>query len=154
LLEEFLVGGEKMDLDKEIKELEEKASKLKKLKEAFPDLKQDIDRWNNVRYYSKSVNGKVDNAEIRHTCGCCNDAGVLVCPYLETEGGRIYSDPARFYPGEREPYSYTDQPRGDWERAFKNAGINEAAINKVRLHFEYEASKYKDYYDNLEKDEE
>ena len=95
------------DLDKEIQELENKTNKLKALKARYPDLQQDVDRWKKVRYTSKSVNFVVDKVEIRHGCGCCNDSPVLVCPYLEIEGNRIYSEPARFYiaPDLKSPYS-------------------------------------------------
>ncbi len=135
-------------IQSQIKELESKADKLKKLTELYPDLQKHQNRWKTVRYYSKSVNDKVDKVEIRHNCGCCSDSPVEVWPYLETEFGPVYSDPPSFNPGERDSYSYCDRSYPGWEDRLIAANISKTVIQRVQTHFEYEDSKHDDFHED------
>ena len=82
-----------MDLLEKIQKQQNELDKIKKLIELFPDLRENVDRWKNVKYASKSANKLCTDYHIRFSCGCCADAGRLLCPFVETEFGRVYSDP-------------------------------------------------------------
>ncbi len=113
----------------------EQADKLKKMLEEYPDLQKFVGRWNKVVYYSKSVNGKVNRFDLRHNCGCCNDSPLELWPYIETPNGNVYSDPPRFSIGERHWIS-GDKPYKGWKAELEKAGIPEAIIGAVGVHFD------------------
>ena len=79
------------------------AARLERLLAAYPDLKKHTGRWEKVAYFSKEANSKVTNYDCRHNCGCCNDSPLEIWPYVETSDGKVYSDPASFMVGERDP---------------------------------------------------
>lgn len=123
-------------LEKDQEELKEKIASLRALKEQFPNLKKHTNRWNSVRYCSKDVNDKVKRFDISHNCGCCNDSPLEIWPYLETEHGKVYSDPPYFRVGENSAYG--DRPYPEWSKEMKEANIPEMIIGAVSLHFKKE----------------
>lgn len=123
-------------LRKEAREKAEEAEKLEKLTALFPDLRKQVGRWNKVAFCSKSVNEKVTRFDMRHNCGCCPDSPLEVWPYLETEHGKVYSDPPQFFVGENSYYG--DRPRAGWEEELRKAGIPEAIVGAVGIHFRRE----------------
>lgn len=113
-----------------------KADKLEKLLEQFPDLLKHTNRWNTVRYYSKSVNHQVTNYDLIHNCGCCSDSPLELWPYVETENGRIYSDPPYFIIGERNyDTDLGDTLNADWCDQLRKASISETLIDKLSKNF-------------------
>lgn len=130
-------------LEKEIAEKQKELSGLKSLHEQFPDLKRNVNRWNRVRYCSKSVNSKVQRFDMSHNCGCCADSPLEVWPYLETEHGNVYSDPARFQVGEKNWIS-GDDPYPEWKKPMRKAGIPEEIIGAVSMHFKRSAEERKE----------
>jgi hypothetical protein len=110
------------------------ASSLEAMFKAYPNLKKKVGRWNKVAYYTKDVNAQVDRFDLRHNCGCCSDSPLEIWPYLETPYGRVYSDPPDFWVGERADYG--DRPNPGWDDKMRAAGIPEAVIGAVAMHFE------------------
>lgn len=105
------------------------ADKLAALLGEFPDLRRWEGRWKKVAYYSATVNGRVTDFEHRHNCGCCDDSPLEVWPYVETEQGRVYSDPPMFSVGER--YDGGDRASPGWEDRLRTAGIPDPIIERV-----------------------
>lgn len=129
------------DIQKEIERLrgeqsaaENQLSSLEQLLAIYPDLRTFVGRWEKKVYCSKQANGSVTNCDIRHNCGCCSDSPLEVWPYLETEHGKVYSDPPRFMVGEKD-YSYYDRPYDGWAKQMGDAGISTEAIAVVRAYF-------------------
>lgn len=121
-------------LRKEGQQKLEEAHRLERLLQNFPDLRCYEGRWKKEVVCSKSVNAKVTKYDSRHNCGCCDDSPLEIWPYMEHEGGRIYSDPPCFRVGQR---SYNgDTPYPDWEEKLKKADIPESIIESVSAHFE------------------
>ena len=131
-------------LRKEAAEKVAEASKLEALLKEFPDLRMHTDRWRNNRFYSKTVNTRLDRFEIKHSCGCCNDSSLLIYPYLDTPHGRVYSDPTDFRVGHKEPLYGGDVPTKGWDTEMRNAGIPEPIIGAVKMHFKREAAEAKE----------
>lgn len=121
-------------LQQEADEKQQTLDKLRQLHERYPDLKRDVDRWKNVRYYSPSVNAQVDRFDIRHNCGCCQDSPLEIRPYLETDLGRVYSSPPCFKVGEKH-WMGGDKPYPNWQQKFRDAGIPEPIVGAVSQHF-------------------
>lgn len=112
------------------------AERLTKLLQTFPDIQKRVGRWNKIAFYSKSVNAKVTDYDMRHNCGCCSDSPLEVWPYLETEHGRVYSDPPCFQIGERDNYyQLGDRPHDNWEDHLRAAAIPESIIKRLSKHF-------------------
>lgn len=118
-------------LRKEAAEKLAEADKIKKLLAAFPDLRRQVNRWEKVSYSSASVNPKVTDYESRHNCGCCSDSPLEIFPYLDTEWGRVYSNPACFTVGEQDPYGGGDKPYPGWDEKMRQAGIPQPIIERV-----------------------
>jgi hypothetical protein len=116
------------------------ADKLERLFKAFPDLRKNTNRWNTVRYYSKSVNTRVTRFDLKHNCGCCNDSPLELWPYLETPDGNVYSDPPRFTVGEKH-WICGDDPRPGWKDELRAAGLPEIIIGAVSMHFKQGAEE-------------
>ena len=110
------------------------AERLTRLQARFPDLRKHVGRWNKVAYCSKSVNPLAEKYESRHNCGCCNDSPLEVWPYVETEDGRVYSDPPMFFVGERH-WMGGDTPSPGWRESLQKAGIPQVVIDGVAAHF-------------------
>jgi hypothetical protein len=108
---------------------------IEKLVAEFPDARSFVGRWDKKVLCSKSVNTKVTDYDMRHNCGCCPDSPLEIWPYVETEYGRMYSDPPCFMPGEKH-WMCGDTPSPGWKKAFRNAEIPEHLIDKVASHFE------------------
>lgn len=122
-------------LRKEAAEKLAEAAKLEAMLQAFPNIRKHVGRWNKVAYYSKDVNSKVDRFDLRHNCGCCNDSPLEIWPYLETEHGKVASDPPMFRVGERERTYGGDIPYPDWDKKMQDAGLSEGLIGSVSMHF-------------------
>jgi hypothetical protein len=105
------------------------ADKLAALLGEFPDLRRWEGRWKKVVYYSATVNGRVTDFERRHNCGCCHDSPLEVWPYVETEHGRVYSDPPMFSVGEQ--YDGGDRANPGWDDNMRAKGIPDPIIERV-----------------------
>lgn len=126
------------EINKHIASLKEEASKkltehdqLLRLKQEFPDLRYERDRWGTIRYKSASVNSQCDDYEWRRTCGCCSDAGILAMPYVETTLGRVYSDPFHMEVGEGRSYDWVREHHG-WQERYRKASISEDLIGRIK----------------------
>jgi hypothetical protein len=128
------IGEEVSKVRAEALKQQAEAERLVKLAEAFPDLKKHTGRWGKIAYYSASVNEKVIDYDQRHNCGCCNDSPLEIWPFLETELGRVYSDPPSFQVGER--FDYGDRPYPKWEDSLRKAKIPESILERVQAHFD------------------
>ena len=108
------------------------AEKLAALAGLFPDLKKYVGRWEKIAFYSAAANERATGVDIRHNCGCCEDSPVEAWPYVETEHGKVYTDPPRFVVGERD-YAADGGERAneDWDKRLREARIPEAVIARV-----------------------
>lgn len=114
------------------------AERLERLLIEYPDLKRHVGRWEKVAYSSPSVNAKATDYETRYNCGCCRDSPLELWPYIETSLGRIYSSPASFFIGEKEPFSGVAVAKAGWKDELRKAGLPEALIERVGQRFEAE----------------
>lgn len=110
------------------------AERISRLLSRYPDLKRYVGRWNKVAYYSKSVNPIVDKVDIRHNCGCCSDSPLEAWPYVDTEDGKVYSDPPSFFVGNR-AYDYGDEETPGWDDRMRSHGIPELVMDQIRPRF-------------------
>lgn len=88
------------DLEKLSKEIEQKTKvlhNLTQLQSQFPDLQKYVGRWDKVAYYSKAANSQIQGFDYRRNCGCCADSPYEIWPYLNTEHGKVYSDPPKLW---------------------------------------------------------
>jgi hypothetical protein len=143
------------ELRKEAAEKTAEADNLERMLKEFPDLLKNVNRWRKVRYYSPSVNPRVDKYDMSHNCGCCEDSPLEVWPYLETENGRVYSDPSRFQVGEKSYHG--DRPYSGWKEKMREAHIPESIIESIQEHFRQEAREARDsleaYFDEVDPEE-
>jgi len=125
-------------LEKELNDKQEELKNLRALYTKYPDLKRNVNRWKRVRFYSASVNNKVDKYDCSHNCGCCSDSPLEVWPYLETEFGNVYSDPFCFQVGEKHGIS-GDVAYPGWKKNLREAKIPENIIESVSNSFKKDA---------------
>jgi len=129
--------SEKIDeLEKEKSELDFEIKKLKKVQKIYPDIKTNVNRWSQERLSSKEVNSIVDEVEISHNCGCCDDSPLEVWPYKVVEGLRIFSNPSRFTVADKNAYGCGNIPYDCWEEKLKKENISEVVIKKVEKYLE------------------
>jgi len=139
--------------EKEISDKQTDLDNLKKLYAEYPDLKRNVNRWKTVRLCSASVNDKTDKYDCSHNCGCCNDSPLEVWPYLETECGKVYSDPPSFQVGEKHWIS-GDEPYSGWKGTLREANIPEEIIEKVSHKFREDAEARKQMAEELDYEDE
>lgn len=133
------------------KQAEESASelaKIERLKAEFPDLDTYTDRWKNVRYMSVMANPMVNNVDIRRSCGCCPDAGVIAMPYVEFEGMRVYSNPHYLFVGAQDAYYGGVNADRDWKKQYEKAGISHHAIAEIKRYLAASAPSEDPYEDD------
>ena len=111
------------------------AERLVRLYEKYPDMKKYVGRWNKIAYYSRSINEIANEVELRHNCGCCNDSPLEAWPFLQTEDGRVYSDPPRILVGEKH-WIAGDTPEDGWEEKLLKEKIPEKIVEIIRFRFE------------------
>lgn len=139
-----------MSLTEEIAKAEKEAEHLRKIAEAFPDVRKHVNRWKNVFFCSKSVNPKVERFLIKHNCGCCSDSPLEIWPYLETPVGNIFSEPPVFVVGEKDMWAGGDRPNPGWKEPLQAAGIPEDIIGAVSMHFKRCRDSVREHADSLE----
>jgi hypothetical protein len=122
------------ELRKEAAEKTAEADNLERMLKEFPDLLRNVNRWRKVRYYSPSVNPRVDQYDQTFNCSCCNDSPLEIWPYIETENGRVYSNPPRFIVGEKH-WIHGSEPSDGWEDEMRGAGIPEVVVESIRYYF-------------------
>lgn len=137
-------------MEEEVQKQQNKIKQLKTIKEKYPSLKEDKDRWGNIRYYSKEINTEVDNLFIYHGCGCCIDSGVIARPFKEIDNIKIFSDTPGFFVGEGSAIG--DVPYTNWENKLIESNIPQSIIQRIKEHFKeqeelYEDEDYDDYDD-------
>jgi len=138
-----------MELNEKIIELRSEANTLEKILEKFPDLREDKDRWNTIRLYSRKINNIADEVCIHHSCGCCPDSCLLVRPYKTFHGKPIFSDPTHFVIGQKNDWGYGEISYNEWENKLVEEDINQSIIDKIRKYFkENEPGDYEDDEDN------
>src|SRR3990172_4201725 len=123
----------------ESEKLKQEAYRLQKLAETYPDIKKYVGRWNKIVYCNKTVNNKVNKFDRRYNCGCCGDSPLEIWPYIETEFGKVYSDPPEFRVGNKS-YSIDAEASPGWDGKMREAGISESVISQVQSYF-YEIIK-------------
>lgn len=111
------------------------AARLERLSARFPDLRKHVGRWNKVAYCSKSVNAAVQEVDLRHNCGCCNDSPLEAWPFVQTEDGPVHSDPPCFFVGEKH-WIAGDRPSAGWREKMREAGIPEAVSALIQARFD------------------
>lgn len=130
-------------LGKDVTSAGDTLEKVTRLRSEFPDLRVETDRWKATRYKARSSNTRVTHIEFRRTCGCCSDAGILAMPYMETTLGRVYSDPHRMEIGEGRSYDWVREFPG-WEAKYREAGIPEEIVAKIRSYLDAELASAND----------
>lgn len=131
------IAEEVAKLRKESEEHVAEASRLEKMAAAYPDLRRHEGRWEKVAFCSKSVNALVTDYDMRYNCGCCSDSPLELWPYINTDHGKIYSDPPMFFIGEKS-WMGGDDPRPGWKESLRKEGIPESIVDRVKLHFSEE----------------
>lgn len=120
------------DLQKSISEREAYLAKIKQALVKFPGLTEIRDRWGTVRLSARSANEHVTDCEMGRTCGCCEDASLLVRPYLMFEGLTIYSDPITFLVGQSVGiFRSVGHVPTYFEKNMREAGIPQNIIDKA-----------------------
>ena len=121
---------------------EKKIARMRKLLERFPDLELLHSRWSNLLGYATAqVNPIADQVDIYHSCSCCPDPVLKVRAYIEIDGDKVFTKPGDFSVGEEDEDKHVDVPYEGWREKLKEAGISDAAIEKVAEHFREEAKE-------------
>jgi len=141
------------ELEKEVQKKQQELDLLIKRSEKYPDLRRHINRWKTERFCSASLNNRVNDCEIRHNCGCCNDSPLEIWPYIETDLGRIYSDPPCFTVGERHWIS-GDTPYEGWKEKFRKQDIPETIVERISSYFRACAQERKEIAEESDYDDE
>lgn len=140
-------------LEKELAEKQKDLNNIKTWYSQYPDLKRNVNRWNRIRFCSASVNSEVTDFDMSHNCGCCSDSPLEVWPYLETDQGRLYSDPACYQVGEKHWIS-GDSPYEGWKKKLRDNKIPEDIIKKISAHFKADAEYRKELAEESDYDDE
>jgi hypothetical protein len=99
----------------------------------FDDLSFTVDRWNETRWHSNFITSLATNVEIRHSCGCCDDAPIFARPYVVINGIEVYS-PLCFCVGEK---AYGgEKPYDNWKKELIDAKIQQCILDKLEAFFE------------------
>ena len=111
---------------------------LIELKQKYEDITIETGRWGKLACSSKSVTDIVTDFDLRHNCGCCADSPLEIWPYLTTENGKVYSNPAKFVVGEKSWTTGRDMPYPDWDSKMREHNIPESIIQRIQEHFSVE----------------
>ena len=133
-------------IKEKLKQQQQNLDTMNKILIQYPDIKENTDRWGNVRFYSSKVNAIADQVSFSHSCGCCLDAWLDAYPYIEIDDIKIYSDPLRFGIGRKIGYDdddddycegyRTDRPDINWEDDLEKSNISQIIIDKIQQFFE------------------
>lgn len=121
-------------LQAEISSLNAELHQLMSIRAQFPDARVHTSRWNVKRICSAAVNALAVDFEYGHSCSCCPDAGLMVRPYIDTEHGRVHTDPPIFYIGEK-MHGGRDRLFFDWDEGLRQANVSAGLIEKISSKF-------------------
>lgn len=121
-------------LKKEKKEKQDYILRLEKVAKEFPDIREYGGRWSKW-LCSKLVNKVADQIDFNYSCGCCPDASLYAMPYIEHEGFKIYSDPARIWIGQQVFYG-GDEANENWREELEKHNINAIIYPLIEQYFE------------------
>ena len=107
---------------------------LHNLKDKFPDIKINVDRWKNQRKFTEKVNSIVDQVEITHNCGCCSDSPLEAYPYVVIDDSKVYSNPPCFTIGEK-GWAGGDIPNSGWEKKLQKENIPDGVLRQIQQYF-------------------
>ena len=135
---------QQLTLKEKVEQEREKLQKREILLKMFPDLEETSDRWGNKRLFTKEANAVADEVDIHHSCGCCEDAGLLARPYKMVGGMKVFSDPCSFCIGQKAGFmAIGDEEYDNWQEKLKEAGIEKEEIyDKIKNYFKENKAKY------------
>lgn len=135
-----------------IEKLQKELNFINSLRNEFPDLEMDKDRWGHIRYMARSANSRVTEVFFHRNCGCCSDSPIHARPYLKFNGEYIYSHPCNVMIGE--PYIDGDGFREyeGWDDLYIKADINPAVLEKIKNYIKEKSNFH--FYEEDEEDEE
>jgi hypothetical protein len=141
------------DMNKYIKEKQDEVNKaqeelitLLKLQNMFPDLTYSKSRWGTIRFSSSMVNSIADKCYTHHTCGCCDDAPLLVRAYAEIDGFEVYAKPDSVCIGEKDNYVVGgDRLDDDWVDKVKAVYPHPNVVETIKEEFKHCTGKSRDY---------
>jgi len=122
-------------LEKEISDKSRELLLIRTQLVKYQDLGYEVDRWRNTRLSSSCVNSVADQVDICHSCGCCEDATLLVMPFVQEGEQKVYSKPVMFNVGEKAYYG-GDNPYPGWRTKLFEAGIQKVVVELVEKYFE------------------
>ena len=131
------------DLKTKIEKQQSDLKRLEKILEKYPDIREEKDRWEHIRLCSKSANSLANDVEIRHSCGCCEDAALYAYPFIEIDGETIYCDPCRFYIGQKN-YGNGEVEEYGWKNELIKHGIPQIISDKIRDNFDANKPVYEE----------
>lgn len=115
------------------------------LKDLFPDLSYDINRWDRVRYYAPSITKRANKVNIHHSCGCCDDAALIARPYIDVnvmgETITVYNNANGYYIGDK-ACSGGYYPNIGWGTKLKNENIPYSVIEQIEKYFIEHCDEY------------
>jgi hypothetical protein len=129
-----------MKVSEKLEKLEKERALLVELLKMFPDLEENTGRFDRVYFSSALVNELAQDFKSGNTCGCCNDPGYYIAPYVKYEEVYIYGNPDRFVIGTYNKAFVTSNDvyypssydiRDGWD---DNINVNQNLLEKIRKH--------------------
>ena len=131
-----------MNTNAKIDKLQKELELIAKAAEKYWDLRSDKDSRGAIRWVSTLANADMNNVEIQPSCLCCVDASVYAWPYLSYKGQRIYSDPMRYYIGDKIPCAIGISSAFQWQNDLRDAKIKESVIAKIESYLKKNPVEY------------
>ena len=133
----------------EVNKAQEELITLLKLQNMFPDLTYSKSRWGQIRYSSGMVNSIANKCYTHHSCGCCDDAALMVRAYAEIDGFKVYAKPDSVCIGEKDTYLKGGERLDyDWSEIVKKAYPHTDVLAELEEEFKYCTGKCNNHDDD------
>lgn len=118
-------------LEQQIFDNRKKISILKRVKNKYPKLRLNWDRWNNEYFNTPEINSIADKIDIHYNCSCCSDSSLMLNCFIEFNELKIYGDPFEITIGDtnnREAYVLFK----NWEEEVRKENFPDNIIEQIK----------------------
>ncbi len=106
----------------------------------YPDLEHKKEGWKDY-LVSSNINAEAEKFEMSTSCGCCPDAGIIIRPYKEIKGLKVYAKGSPIFVGEESKIT-VDIFDDWWENTLIKNNISKKVIEDFRKYVDENGHTY------------
>ena len=122
-------------LEQQIFDNRKTISILKRVKNKYPKLRLNWDRWNNEYFNTSEINPVANKIDVHYNCSCCSDSSLMLNCFIEFNELKIYGSPFELCIGEKNSCGSGTIPFEKWEEKVRKENYSDSIIEQINNYF-------------------